>query len=178
MERSRIDSDRFHMVSSRGQIYPNSLTPLAKVVFPYEESQTDHLIALAKVVFPYEESQTPVRNTDGNSKQVSPFNASETLESSLHVSPHQTIFSSIKIHKVQKKIRSLRRRENDLASARVAIREAVRARNYTSDKEETFIPRGSIYRNAYAFHQLSSSPFSSCVHLFLSVLHNRNLVQA
>ncbi|XP_010026197.2 probable glycosyltransferase At5g20260 [Eucalyptus grandis] len=54
---------------------------------------------------------------------------------------------------VQKKISSLRRVERDLARARAAIRDAVRARNYTSDKEETFIPRGAIYRNAYAFHQ-------------------------
>lgn len=64
---------------------------------------------------------------------------------------------------VQKKISSSRGVEKDLARARAAIRDAVRARNYTSDKEETFVPRGSIYRNAYAFHQLSLSPFPSFV---------------
>ncbi|KAF8400601.1 hypothetical protein HHK36_013900 [Tetracentron sinense] len=50
--------------------------------------------------------------------------------------------------------RSLKRIEEGLARARAAIRKAVRSRNYTSYKEETFIPRGSIYRNPYAFHQL------------------------
>ncbi|KAK7832635.1 putative glycosyltransferase, partial [Quercus suber] len=48
---------------------------------------------------------------------------------------------------------SVKRIEEDLAKARAAIREAIQSRNYTSEKEETFIPRGSIYRNPYAFHQ-------------------------
>ena len=43
--------------------------------------------------------------------------------------------------------------EKGLARARAAIREAIRTRNYTSGKEETFIPRGDVYRNPYAFHQ-------------------------
>lgn len=43
--------------------------------------------------------------------------------------------------------------EEGLARARAAILEAARKRSYTSYKEETFIPRGSIYRNPYAFHQ-------------------------
>ncbi|KAF9613834.1 hypothetical protein IFM89_012366 [Coptis chinensis] len=48
---------------------------------------------------------------------------------------------------------SLERIEEGLARARTAIREAVRTRNYTSPKHEDFIPRGSVYRNPYAFHQ-------------------------
>ncbi|KAG2718850.1 hypothetical protein I3760_03G240000 [Carya illinoinensis] len=58
-------------------------------------------------------------------------------------------------HKVgsSKKERSLKRVEGELAKARAAIREAIQSRNYTSEKKETFIPRGSIYRNPYAFHQ-------------------------
>ncbi|OWM72325.1 hypothetical protein CDL15_Pgr018210 [Punica granatum] len=48
---------------------------------------------------------------------------------------------------------SLERIEADLAEARAAIRRAVRTRNYTSDREETYVPRGSVYRNQYAFHQ-------------------------
>ncbi|GLT29659.1 hypothetical protein SLA2020_045100 [Shorea laevis] len=50
---------------------------------------------------------------------------------------------------------SLERIEDGLAAARAAILEAIRLRNYTSKKEETFILRGDIYRNPYAFHQLS-----------------------
>ena len=47
--------------------------------------------------------------------------------------------------------------EEGLARARAAIRKAIRTRNYTSYKKESFVPRGSIYINPYAFHQLSSS---------------------
>ncbi|XP_050272021.1 probable glycosyltransferase At5g20260 [Quercus robur] len=49
-----------------------------------------------------------------------------------------------------------KRIEDDLARARAAIHKAIRTRkwNYTSDDDDgSFIPRGSIYRNAYAFHQ-------------------------
>ncbi|KAL5722093.1 xylogalacturonan beta-1,3-xylosyltransferase [Ranunculus cassubicifolius] len=54
---------------------------------------------------------------------------------------------------VIREMTSLDRIENGLAQARAAIREAVRTRNYTSPKYETFIPRGPVYRNPYAFHQ-------------------------
>ncbi|KAG6599377.1 putative glycosyltransferase, partial [Cucurbita argyrosperma subsp. sororia] len=58
---------------------------------------------------------------------------------------------------IKKKKTSLRMIEASLAEARVSIRNAVRWKNFTSEKKETYIPRGSIYRNPYAFHQLSFS---------------------
>ncbi|PRQ46297.1 putative xylogalacturonan beta-1,3-xylosyltransferase [Rosa chinensis] len=48
---------------------------------------------------------------------------------------------------------SLERIEGGLAEARASILDAIRFEDYTSEKEETFIPRGSIYKNPYPFHQ-------------------------
>ncbi|KAJ8631151.1 hypothetical protein MRB53_024474 [Persea americana] len=53
-----------------------------------------------------------------------------------------------------KKRTSLERIEVGLARARAAIRRAIVTENYTSYKEKSYVPRGPIYRNAYAFHQL------------------------
>ncbi|KAL6132435.1 hypothetical protein ACLB2K_064678 [Fragaria x ananassa] len=43
--------------------------------------------------------------------------------------------------------------EEQLARARAAIHKAVLTKNYTSDRQEIYIPRGSVYRNPYSFHQ-------------------------
>ncbi|CAO2841176.1 unnamed protein product [Amaranthus hypochondriacus] len=50
---------------------------------------------------------------------------------------------------------SLEKIENGLARARAAIRIAARRQSYKLEGDEIFIPRGQVYRNPYAFHQLS-----------------------
>ncbi|KAK2644906.1 hypothetical protein Ddye_020101 [Dipteronia dyeriana] len=68
----------------------------------------------------------------------------------------QTITSNIKKKSSEYRI------EEDLARARAAIHKAIQSKNYLSEKEETFVPKGPIYRNSYAFHQLSSFT-SQCI---------------
>lgn len=53
----------------------------------------------------------------------------------------------------QIKMSRSKRIEYGLAKARQAIREAIVSKSYKSEKNESFVPRGSIYRNPYAFHQ-------------------------
>lgn len=53
-----------------------------------------------------------------------------------------------------KKKSGLEEIEVGLSRARASIRRAVITRNYASYKEECYLPRGAIYRNAYSFHQL------------------------
>ncbi|KAL2929749.1 hypothetical protein RDABS01_035159, partial [Bienertia sinuspersici] len=54
----------------------------------------------------------------------------------------------------KKKKSCLEKIEEGLARARAVIREATRTRNFSSGEMENFIPKGSVYRNPYAFHQL------------------------
>ena len=59
--------------------------------------------------------------------------------------------------------------EEDLAKARAAIQKAINNQNYTSDdKIEFYVPEGCVYRNAKAFHQLSSFFFKETL---LQLLH-------
>ncbi|XP_010533124.1 PREDICTED: xylogalacturonan beta-1,3-xylosyltransferase isoform X2 [Tarenaya hassleriana] len=43
--------------------------------------------------------------------------------------------------------------EEDLAKAREAIRRAISGQNITIETEESFVPKGSVYRNPVAFYQ-------------------------
>ncbi|KAJ8634948.1 hypothetical protein MRB53_009215 [Persea americana] len=76
--------------------------------------------------------------TDTNTSHAITFNTEEVL--------------------VIKKTSSLEKIEVGLARARASIQRAVVTRNYTSYKKESYIPRGPIYRNAYAFHQEGEPP--------------------
>ncbi|KAH1201876.1 putative glycosyltransferase [Glycine max] len=67
--------------------------------------------------------------------------------------PHKEVVANLVQGKKRNRNSSLVRIEEDLAEARVAIRRAILKRNFTSDKKEIFVPRGCVYRNAYAFHQ-------------------------
>ncbi|XP_048324085.2 probable glycosyltransferase At5g20260 isoform X3 [Ziziphus jujuba] len=75
-------------------------------------------------------------------------------ESLLRQSPPSTITTQIVPDHVKKNESSgIGKVEEGLAEARAAIHKAIRTKNYTSDSHEIYIPRGTIYRNAYAFHQ-------------------------
>lgn len=54
------------------------------------------------------------------------------------------------------RIQNRRGIEKGLANARASIRRAILSHNYTSSKGEEFVQRGAVYRNPYAFYQLSS----------------------
>ncbi|KAK4802182.1 hypothetical protein SAY86_000385 [Trapa natans] len=69
------------------------------------------------------------------------------------ISPYATKKNNNNDKKKMSSGSSLEKTEADLAQARAAIRRAIRTRNYTSDRKETYVPAGSVYRNPLAFHQ-------------------------
>ncbi|KAF5749398.1 Exostosin family protein putative isoform 1 [Tripterygium wilfordii] len=84
----------------------------------------------------------------------SPSPSSPTPTPPTYISNSSTNDTSFrKLGESKKEKSSLERIEEGLARARAAIREAARIKNYTSDKQQSYVPRGSIYRNPYAFHQ-------------------------
>ncbi|KAL0922290.1 hypothetical protein M5K25_006263 [Dendrobium thyrsiflorum] len=85
------------------------------------------------------------------------FNSSTTK----HHQQQMTAIPRIRPTAIDKEVSQL---EKGLERARAAIRKAIIHRNYTSNKDEDLVPRGSIYRNAKAFHQLSN------ISLFLKAL--------
>ncbi|XP_042489851.1 probable glycosyltransferase At5g20260 isoform X2 [Macadamia integrifolia] len=87
---------------------------------------------------------TPIPSPKASFKST---NISHSSSSSINSSGNSATDTHIRVKGSLEKI------EESLARARAAIRKAIISRNYTSDKEELFIPRGSIYRNPYGFHQ-------------------------
>ncbi|MCL7030549.1 hypothetical protein MKW94_020589 [Papaver nudicaule] len=87
------------------------------------------------------------------SRNISSASISPYIHGLLHSHIFLHLIVIVVISQMQEKRTSLERIEDDLARARAAIRKAVRARNYTSNKVEDFIPSGPTYRNPYAFHQ-------------------------
>ncbi|KAB2621296.1 glycosyltransferase [Pyrus ussuriensis x Pyrus communis] len=68
--------------------------------------------------------------------------------------PSSTSTASKLSHATTKKKNSKTERiEEELRTARAIIRKAILTKNVTSDRKEIYIPRGSAYRNPYAFHQ-------------------------
>ncbi|KAM1145027.1 hypothetical protein FF2_033416 [Malus domestica] len=68
--------------------------------------------------------------------------------------PSSTSTASKLNHVITKKKKSKTERiEEELGIARAIIRKAILTKNVTSDRKEIYIPRGSAYRNPYAFHQ-------------------------
>ncbi|CAL5440187.1 unnamed protein product [Camellia sinensis] len=91
-----------------------------------------------------------------NHLNVSAFSSPPTNLSTHRVclSPKCTSLNDLSNGITTRKMNSVRRLEKGLARARAAIQKAVRSRSFMSyDTVESFIPRGSIYRNPYAFHQ-------------------------
>jgi len=79
---------------------------------------------------------------------------------------NQSFYFIIFVVCMQKISSSLDRVEESLAEARASIREAILSRNYsTSRRRDVFVPRGSIYRNPHAFHQLSLKDSEVKLHL-------------
>ncbi|KAL3566987.1 hypothetical protein D5086_032402 [Populus alba] len=73
--------------------------------------------------------------------------ANELVFESSQPSPSQPHQLPTQIKRGREKI------EDGLARARAAILDAARLKNYTSYKEGTYVPKGVVYRNPYAFHQ-------------------------
>ncbi|KAL9326179.1 hypothetical protein ACSQ67_006824 [Phaseolus vulgaris] len=102
-------------------------------------------------------SEEHLKTLDASKEQhrTLPFTPTIVKTRPLHIKVcfSSSFFFFFSVHDGKKKSNSLMRIEEDLAEARAAIRRAIERRNFTSEKEEIFVPRGSVYRNAYAFHQ-------------------------
>ncbi|XP_010454331.2 PREDICTED: probable glycosyltransferase At5g20260 [Camelina sativa] len=114
------------------------------------------LVLLVLLLFYQHHSSSPNLNANVLSSFVDATSIvapSPSSSMSMEFSIASSNFTLISSPQPQNKGKERNRIEEDLAKSRAAIREAVMLKNFSSDKKETFIPRGAVYRNAYAFHQ-------------------------
>ncbi|MBA0574420.1 hypothetical protein Golob_001628 [Gossypium lobatum] len=78
---------------------------------------------------------------------VNPKNLSSTNFLSSFPTKQPSLLSATSDRDVVSHVKRVSNVEAGLAKARAAIREAIRTKSYMSDREETFVPRGSVYRN-------------------------------
>ncbi|AES91613.2 putative xylogalacturonan beta-1,3-xylosyltransferase [Medicago truncatula] len=82
-----------------------------------------------------------------------PTNNLKTLEAAAAAAP-APLSSSVGHTIIKRGKNGLVRIEQELGEARAAIRRAIKRRNFTITSEiQDFVPRGCVYRNAFAFHQ-------------------------
>ncbi|XP_068641578.1 probable glycosyltransferase At5g20260 [Aristolochia californica] len=107
----------------------------------------------------YEDHSIILPHTQTRRLQISaslPQISSAAVPNTTGVTQELQLISSLQVESKKKrhnKDRNLERIEMGLAMARSNIREAILRRNYSSEKEQKFVPRGAVYRNPYAFHQ-------------------------
>ncbi|KAK2631583.1 hypothetical protein EUGRSUZ_L02716 [Eucalyptus grandis] len=132
---------------------------MASTDFPYAQFSLVPAICLLLLIFlcysPFDAKlNNPIFSLSSSS--TSPETNNHTGTPSVLVNgPRSTLmYQSRSRHNTNKiKKSSLEKIEDDLAQVRAAIRKAIRSQSYVSDGKETFIPRGNVYRNPYAFYQ-------------------------
>ncbi|XP_061963702.1 probable glycosyltransferase At5g20260 isoform X1 [Populus nigra] len=110
--------------------------------------------------------QPPPSTTVGDDQEITNWRSKGKISERLQPSPSpislpvqnsSVVFSGPGIPVItrhEKKIKTgFERIEEGLAIARAAIYKAIRSQNSSSYKKGSYVPRGAMYRNQYAFHQ-------------------------
>ncbi|CAL1359098.1 unnamed protein product [Linum trigynum] len=138
--------------SSSSYLIPNLCSAFLLLIFLlYLSTLTSPII---NSVIPFPSSNQTLTNNNHTTSQQHPLQRRFSSLPADGTNPGDVSVPRAKTTKKKKRISNgLERIEAGLAAAREAIKEAIRSKNYTSDRDEAFVPRGSIYRNAYGFHQ-------------------------
>ncbi|CAK7345354.1 unnamed protein product [Dovyalis caffra] len=142
----------FGLVPAAHAVVVNWSNPMRDTIVAYEAAMAIfYLTGTGFYVSRFPERLSPgLFDLTGHSHQI--FHIFVILGALAHYGA-TLLFLEYRDHVGCEKRSSLERVEEGLAKAREAIQEAIRSKNYTSRKKETFIPKGSIYWNSYAFHQ-------------------------